>query len=152
MPLAYFVTTHTERVSAHIPLAEGETLTYYPGETRAIFDVDEQRYEIGELPDPLPENMAQLAPNPKAVMDVSDPENPTLSHWLLYTVVEKEVPRPRGGMANVSQAPDGPPGTMMVIIRSTEATLNALHATLFAENAALGMYPNSDSITPDEVE
>lgn len=149
MPVANFVTKH-EDTRPYVPLPVGESLNYYTGETQMIFDVVETRYELGELPDPLPENLAQLHPNPKAIMDVSDPESPALDHWLLYTVVEKEVFRPRGGVVTRSPQPGGlPPGTMIIIVRATEDMLNGLHIALFGENAAWGMYPNTDSIMED---
>ena len=123
MPTAYFITTHTDSVGPYVPLPEGETLTYETGETITVNVDTPTQYD----------------------------ELPVFLYWLITLRTAEDVPEITGGYVAVSPQPeDLPPGTMMIIVRATEVVLTELHNALFGMRADLGMYPNTDSIMPDE--
>jgi len=118
-----FIMEHKKGVGAKFP--EDTDLTYYTSEMQVVNKVITDEYAAGELPDPLPKNLASLSPNPAPIAwDTKDPEAPFVSRWELYTVVPTEVPRPHGGHVMVTPEPVG--GKIVVEIDSTEAKVATL--------------------------
>ena len=138
MPLAKFVAPFLPGVGADLHLEDDETIVYYVG-TQIVNEEYTTRYGPD---DELPAGKR----DPLAVY-----EDETLIGWDVYLWRDLVVPSPRGGVVNISDAPPyAPLGTVLVHVRSTEAMLTTLHYRLFAINAGWGMYPDTDSITPDE--
>ncbi len=139
MPADKLLVKHKPGVGPDLPLPDGESLTFYTGEMITVNVDNVTRYEKDDLPVPLPKTALPGAPgaeNPKAVMDVSDPENPVFSHWLLTTRDPEEVLRPFGGYVVLTPEPVG--GLVVIEVRSTQAKLDTLHGVLVAEDNAYG--------------
>ena len=135
MPSALFITPF-ENGQVVIP---SEELTYQDGEVDVMRDTlvetdSPESYEPPEgatvIGDPLP-------------IEWDEEDNPIL--WQLRVRALETVPKMVGGWAVASEAPpDLPPGTVLAVIRATEAALNDLDTELQNIDDSLGMITEID--------